>query len=327
MRNKTKSQKHLPPIPPFFLGLTLLLYSLPPPPEWCRSWGTGVTVSSPHVVSVAPSSSHSFPAQVRGPTHRRQFSMNFSNLSLSHELKFITNCCSVSLSHGVQSFRNRMLQRGSPTGSQVLPENLLHYGLLSLHGSTGPARSLLQRGLLMGSQLPSGNHLLRRVVLLGLLVDTSSTVDLHGLQGHSLPHHGLHHRLQWNLCSGAWSTSCPSFNDLGVCRVVSLTSSYSSLLLQMLLRRGFFPSYKCYHRGTTSVVDGLGPSATKILPSKPSKNYIFKSRYFITYICFPEVYMYLPELYQRSKYIRFIVCSLTSICFFYNKFSQLGILN
>uniref|UniRef100_A0A8C0C4D5 Uncharacterized protein n=1 Tax=Buteo japonicus TaxID=224669 RepID=A0A8C0C4D5_9AVES len=32
--------------------------------------------------------------------------------------------------HGVQSFRSTLLQRGSPTGSQVLPENLLH-GLLS----------------------------------------------------------------------------------------------------------------------------------------------------------------------------------------------------
>jgi len=57
--------------------------------------------------------------------------MNFSNLSLSHELKFITNCCSVSLFHGVQSFRNRLLQRGSTTGSHVLPANLLQHGLLS----------------------------------------------------------------------------------------------------------------------------------------------------------------------------------------------------
>jgi len=34
---------------------------------------------------------------------------------------------------------------------------------------------------------------------------------LHGLQGDSLPHHGLLHRRQGNLCSGTWSTSSLSF--------------------------------------------------------------------------------------------------------------------
>ncbi|KAK4821964.1 hypothetical protein QYF61_004968 [Mycteria americana] len=47
------------------------------------------------------------------------------------------------------------------------------------------------------------------VDLHGLQVDICSTMDLHGLQGDSLPHHGLHHGLQGNLCSSAWSTSCP----------------------------------------------------------------------------------------------------------------------
>ncbi|KAK4830119.1 hypothetical protein QYF61_008546, partial [Mycteria americana] len=54
-------------------------------------------------------------------------------------------------------------------------------------------------------------HLLWRGVLHRLQLDICSTVDLHGLQGDSLPHHGLHHGLQGNLCSGAWSTSSPSF--------------------------------------------------------------------------------------------------------------------
>jgi len=64
-------------------------------------------------------------------------------------------------------------------------------------------------------------------------------MDLHGLQGHSLPHPGLLHGLQGNFCSGAWSTSCPSlFTDLGVCRVASLISSHSSVTLQIWL--GFF---------------------------------------------------------------------------------------
>ncbi|KAK4806787.1 hypothetical protein QYF61_005583 [Mycteria americana] len=42
-------------------------------------------------------------------------------------------------------------------------------------------------------------------------MDICSTVDLHGLQRDNLPHHGLYHRLQGNLCFGAWSTSSPSF--------------------------------------------------------------------------------------------------------------------
>jgi len=86
--------------------------------------------------------------------------MNFSNTSPSHGLQLFTNCPSVGPSQGLQSFRNRLLQRGSPMGSQALPANLLRCGLLSLHGSTVPGRSLLQRRLPTGSQLPSGTHLL-----------------------------------------------------------------------------------------------------------------------------------------------------------------------
>jgi len=40
-RRKTKSWKHLPPIPPFFPGWTSLLNSLPPPPQQCRGTGNG----------------------------------------------------------------------------------------------------------------------------------------------------------------------------------------------------------------------------------------------------------------------------------------------
>jgi len=86
-------------------------------------------------------------------------------------------------------------------------------------------------------------------VILGLQVDICSTVCLHGLQGHSLPYHGLLRGLQRNLCSGAWSTSSLSFfTDLGVCSVVLLTLSHSSFLLQVF----FFPflimlSQRRYH--------------------------------------------------------------------------------
>jgi len=64
----------------------------------------------------------------------------------------------------------------------------------------------------------------------GLQMDICSTVDLHGLWGDRLPQHGLLQGLQGNLCPGSWSTSSPSFfTDHGVCKVVSLTYSCSSL--------------------------------------------------------------------------------------------------
>jgi len=63
----------------------------------------------------------------------------------------------------VQSFRNRLLQCGSPMGSQALPVNLLQVGLLS-PWVRGPGRSLLQHRLHLGSQPPAGIHLLQCVV-------------------------------------------------------------------------------------------------------------------------------------------------------------------
>ena len=128
----------------------------------------------------------------------------------------------------------------------------------SLHMSTGAARSLLQCGLSMGLQPLLGIHLLRCGVLHGLQVDICSTMDLHGLQGHNLPHHGIYHGLQGKLCFGAWSISSPSFfTDLGVCRVVSLTSSHF-FLMTAFSPRFFSPSYIRYSRGTTTITDGLG---------------------------------------------------------------------
>jgi len=81
----------------------------------------GVVVSSSHVVSAAPSSSHSSPAPAWGPSLGRQSSTNFSTVGPSHGLQFCTNCPNVGPFHGVPCFRKRLLQLGSPTGSQVLP--------------------------------------------------------------------------------------------------------------------------------------------------------------------------------------------------------------
>ncbi|KAK4807083.1 hypothetical protein QYF61_018424 [Mycteria americana] len=132
-----------------------------------------------------------------GPSHGRQSSTTFSNMGPSHGVQFFTNCSSMGTFHGVQSFRKGLFRHGSSAGSQVLPENLLQRGsspqghrscqepapARALHGVTASFRRI---------------HLLQHGVL-------------HGLQGDNLLHHGLHHGLQGNLCSGAWSTSSPSF--------------------------------------------------------------------------------------------------------------------
>ena len=91
-----------------------------------------IVVSSSDVVSDAPSSSHSSPAPAWGPSHGRQSSMNFSNMSPSHRLQFLVNCSSV----------------GPPQGHKCCHQTCSNVG--SIHGSTGPARSLLQCGLPMG---------------------------------------------------------------------------------------------------------------------------------------------------------------------------------
>jgi len=85
-------------------------------------------------------SSHSAPAPARGPSHERQFSMN---------------CSSVGPSHGVQSFRNRCSSVGPPWGHTPCQQICSSVGS-SLCWSTGPARSLLQHRLPMGSQPPLG---------------------------------------------------------------------------------------------------------------------------------------------------------------------------
>ncbi|KAK4818194.1 hypothetical protein QYF61_008578 [Mycteria americana] len=113
--------------------------------------------------------------------------------------------CSSVRSLPQETVLHKLLQR-----SQVLPENLLQRGLLSPQGHRSCKEPAPVQGP-TGSQPPLGIHLLWHGVLHGLQVDICSTMDLHGLQRDSLSHHGLHHGLQGNLCSGAWSTSSPSF--------------------------------------------------------------------------------------------------------------------
>ena len=134
MRNKTKSQNTFPPPLPSSRAQLHSQISLPNPPQWHRGTGMGFTVITHYFLLLYPpwgeGSSHSSPAPVWGPSHGRQSSTNFSNVGPSHGLQFFMNCSSVGPFHGVQSFRSTLLQRGSPMGSQVLPENLL-CGVLS----------------------------------------------------------------------------------------------------------------------------------------------------------------------------------------------------
>jgi len=140
---------------------------------------------------------------------------------------------------GCSPSRTECSSVGPPWGHKFFQQTCSAVGS-SVHGSTGPARSLLQHGLPTGSLASLGIHLLQCGVLHGLQADICSTVDLYGLQGHSLPHHGLLHRLQGYLCSGIWSTSSLSFfTDLGVCRATSLT--FFSTLSLAVAAQHFLP--------------------------------------------------------------------------------------
>jgi len=113
--------------------------------------------------------------------------MSFSNVSPSHGLQFYKNCSSMGPFHGVQSFSYRLLQRGSPTGSQVLPANLLQCGVLFpwVHRCCQePAQVQASHGVTASF---GHIHLLWHGLLHGLQVYICSTVDLHGLQEISAP--------------------------------------------------------------------------------------------------------------------------------------------
>jgi len=103
----------------------------------------------------------------------------------------------------------------------------------SLHGSADPARRLLQRGLSTGSQPPSGIYLLWCGVpsmhCRWISAPPWTSMDCKGTTCLIM--------VFITSCKGRSSTPAsqapppPSFfTDLGVCKVVSFTSSHSSLL-------------------------------------------------------------------------------------------------
>ena len=154
----------------------------------------GAAVGSSHVVSAASSSSRSSPAPAWIPS---------------------TGC----------SPSGTAL---ASTGSQALPANLLRRGLLSAQVCRSwqePAPAWAPHGVTASSEHPpalvwghpqaEGGDLLPHVAP--------------WLQGEPVPPWSAP-GLQGSLCSSAWSTSCPpSALTVGVCSVVPLTSSHSSL--------------------------------------------------------------------------------------------------
>jgi len=209
-----------------------------------------VMVSSSHIVSATPSSSHSCPAPPWGPSHGRQFPTNFSNVSPSHGLQLFMNYPSVGPSHEVQSFRNKLLQCGSPKGSQALPANLLQHWLLSplVYRSCqepAPARPPHRvtasfghpPALAWGPPLAADGYLLHCGPPWAAGAQPALPGSAPWAAGESLLQQ-LEHLLPF-FCT-----------DLGVCRVISFTYSRSSLWL--LFCSSFFPfltmlSQRRYH--------------------------------------------------------------------------------
>jgi len=196
----------------------------------------GVGVSSSLVVSAAPSSSGGGLLTLCPCSSARSLSWE----TVLHKLLQCESFPQAAALHKLSQYgsfsRGAALQEQAAsawvhTGSQALPANLLRRGILSpwIHRSwQEPAPSHAPHRVTASFRHPPA---LEWGPFHGLQVDICSTVDLHGLQGVSLPHHGLHHGLQGKtLCfSILRATSSSFFTDLGVCRVVSFTLSHSSL--------------------------------------------------------------------------------------------------
>ena len=170
----------------------------------------GVAVSSSHIVSASPSSSHSSPAPVWGTSQRRQFFTWVLPMGCSS-----SQTPPVWVRHGATSPASKPapVWASLSVGPQVLP------------------------GACSSASCPQGHSLLWA----STCSSVGSSMDCSGSLLHGEPpcaagrQPALLQGLQGNLCSGAWSTSSPSFfTDLVVCRVVSLTSAHSSLWLQVV---------------------------------------------------------------------------------------------
>lgn len=101
--------------------------------EWVL-WSVHHTLSLPLLYPQRENFSHSSSAPAWSPSCRRQFSTNCSNRSPSYRYSSSRTAPVYISFHSVQSFRKRLLQHESPTGSQFLPANLVQHQLLLPQG-------------------------------------------------------------------------------------------------------------------------------------------------------------------------------------------------
>jgi len=135
---------------------------------------------------------------------------------------------------------------GSPQGHKPCQQTCSCVGS-SLHGSPGPGRSLLQCGIPTGSQLPSGIHLLwHGVPSTGYRLISAPLWTSMGCSGTTCLTKVFHSDLQGRLSALASGAPPPPsfFTDLGVCRVISFTSSHLSLFTAISLQSFFLPLLK-----------------------------------------------------------------------------------
>lgn len=127
------NHKHLSPRTPSFLGLVLFL-TLPPPPPAVKEMRNGRSVwqfvTHNFCCCFFLRKSSLFPAPSWGHSQGRQSSINFSSGFPMGFSSSQTPPIWVSF-HGIQSFRNRLLQVGSSVRSGVLPINLFSVGASS----------------------------------------------------------------------------------------------------------------------------------------------------------------------------------------------------
>ena len=185
MRNKTTSSKHLPPAPPFFLGLTLLLNALPSPhpqvAQGDREWGLRSVCHTLSLLLLPPQGedfSHSSSAPAWGASNGRQSSIGTSSmwvlLTCFHAWSVPAWVPSTAYSpSGIECSNVH-----PPWGHKSCQKTCTSVGS-SLHGSwQEPAPAWASHG--------QGNSLLWAFmcgVLPGLQVDICSAMDLHGQQG------------------------------------------------------------------------------------------------------------------------------------------------
>ena len=219
----------------------------------------GVTVSSSHVVSAALSSSG-----VRFLTLFPCSSVrSLSRKTVLHKLlqrESFPGCSSswtvpaCVLPMGCSPSGTGCSSMGPPQGHKPWQQTCSGMGF-SFHGSTGPGRILLQHGLPTGSQPPSGIHLLWcGVPSTGYKWISAPPWTSMGCRGTT-----CFTMVFMKNCKGRLSALTsraplpPSFFiDLGVCKVVSLTQSHSSLFAAVAPQVFFFPflnmlSQRRYH--------------------------------------------------------------------------------